>query len=291
MTVDEIIKHCDDYITSMNKYADTGNIGWWLEFYHAVLNGFRELKALESQPTDAISREAVMKCFKKWQPYMATRLWDYEQELKELLSVTPSYNSIKTELKPCEDCISRQAVIKTIKEMPNANPSYTHTCDVVDQQDLIDSIDDLPSVTPQASEDTVNKHILVNLEDIIKIYSDKKNTNALNGDDDAFIEAIRECQKFQPCEGCISREDIEKLKKYSFSYDTNTTIPKADLFVKIADIGDLPSVQPQRKRGKWIDGYCSECGKSCLCDGWGDDVESKFCPNCGSYNGGGEDAE
>lgn len=49
MTVDEIIKHCDDYITSMNKYADTGNIGWWLEFYHTVLNGFRELKALEEQ--------------------------------------------------------------------------------------------------------------------------------------------------------------------------------------------------------------------------------------------------
>ena len=52
MTVDEIIKHCDDYITSMNKYADTGNIGWWLEFYHTVLNGFRELKALEAQPMD-----------------------------------------------------------------------------------------------------------------------------------------------------------------------------------------------------------------------------------------------
>ena len=51
MTVDEIIKHCDDYITSMNKYADTGNIGWWLEFYHTILNGFRELKALKAQQT------------------------------------------------------------------------------------------------------------------------------------------------------------------------------------------------------------------------------------------------
>lgn len=42
------------------------------------------------QPSeDCVSREAVMKCFKKWQPYMATRLWDYEQELKDLPSVTP----------------------------------------------------------------------------------------------------------------------------------------------------------------------------------------------------------
>lgn len=45
---------------------------------------------------------------------------------------------------------------------------------------------------------------------------------------------------------------------------------------------------PQIKKGEWIDGYCSECGKSCLCDGWGIDFESKFCPNCGSYNGGSE---
>ena len=38
---------------------------------------------------DSISRDAVMKCFKKWQPYMATRLLNYEQELSKLPSVTP----------------------------------------------------------------------------------------------------------------------------------------------------------------------------------------------------------
>ena len=38
-------------------------------------------------------------------------LADYERlnmainELEQTTSVTPSYNSIKTELKPCEDCI------------------------------------------------------------------------------------------------------------------------------------------------------------------------------------------
>lgn len=40
---------------------------------------------------DSISRDAVMKCFKKWQPYMATRILGYEQELKELPSVTPQH--------------------------------------------------------------------------------------------------------------------------------------------------------------------------------------------------------
>ena len=40
------------------------------------------------EPCDAISRQAVMDCFKKWQPYMATRLWDFEQELSKLPTVT-----------------------------------------------------------------------------------------------------------------------------------------------------------------------------------------------------------
>ena len=52
----------------------------------------------------------------------------------------------------------------------------------------------------------------------------------------------------------------------------------------------LPSAQPQRKKGKWIDGQCSICG----CDipayiidwKWQKDMDAKFCPNCGSYNGG-----
>ena len=42
---------------------------------------------------DSISRNAVMKCFKKWQPYMATRLLSYEQELSKLPSVTPQQTS------------------------------------------------------------------------------------------------------------------------------------------------------------------------------------------------------
>ena len=49
----------------------------------------------------------------------------------------------------------------------------------------------------------------------------------------------------------------------------------------------LPSAEPERKKGKWIDSrdvcwLCSECGK------WLDvlqgDVDMNFCPNCGSRN-------
>lgn len=44
----------------------------------------------ETQPCeDAVSRQAVMDCFKKLQLYMATRLWDFEKELSKLPSVNP----------------------------------------------------------------------------------------------------------------------------------------------------------------------------------------------------------
>jgi hypothetical protein len=54
---------------------------------------------------DAISRQAVMDYFRKWQPYMATRLWDYEQELKDLPSVTPQPRWIPVSERLPEDYI------------------------------------------------------------------------------------------------------------------------------------------------------------------------------------------
>ena len=52
----------------------------------------------------------------------------------------------------------------------------------------------------------------------------------------------------------------------------------------------LPSAQPERKKGEWIDqddgAYypveCSECRKIPLFDVYGDYILSNFCPNCGA---------
>ena len=61
-------------------------------------------------------------------------------------------------------------------------------------------------------------------------------------------------------------------------------------------IDNQPTIEPERKKGKWIKedrghveytGVCSECGFAWI---WYDTREYfKFCPNCGSYNGGDED--
>lgn len=64
----------------------------------------------------------------------------------------------------------------------------------------------------------------------------------------------------------------------------------------IADVKELPTVQPEPKEGHWIkhvdpfDGEqyeCSECGVLWeFNDGTPEDNEAYFCPKCGSYNGG-----
>ena len=71
----------------------------------------------------------------------------------------------------------------------------------------------------------------------------------------------------------------------------------------LCELHAMPSAQPERKTGKWIgldsdafrydDIMCSECGKHYTVDAdrWCDigfvAEDLKFCPNCGSYNGGG----
>lgn len=60
--------------------------------------------------------------------------------------------------------------------------------------------------------------------------------------------------------------------------------------ISVDTVDEQPTVQPQRKMGKWIvisceptDIFkCSECGMRVI-------NPYRYCPMCGSYNGGGED--
>ena len=53
-----------------------------------IYNNFNILIG-EEPCDDCVRRDAVMRYFKKLQPYIVTKFWNYEQELKELPSVTP----------------------------------------------------------------------------------------------------------------------------------------------------------------------------------------------------------
>ena len=56
------------------------------------------------------------------------------------------------------------------------------------------------------------------------------------------------------------------------------------------DIEDLPSAQPERKRGKWINGTCNQCGSHAPYWAMATTYyRSNFCPSCGAYMRGEQD--
>jgi hypothetical protein len=82
-----------------------------LEVNKAICNN---LKALVQPCEDCISREGTIKSIENMKRFQQDTD-DICEMIQNLPSVTPSYNSIKTELISFEDCISRQAVIDTIE--------------------------------------------------------------------------------------------------------------------------------------------------------------------------------
>lgn len=97
----------------------------------------------------------------------------------------------------------------------------------------------------------------------------------------------------QPCEDCISRETVKQLYY-------------KDGYIAFRKICNLPPVTPKEKTGRWredankIDAQfgrhtyiCSECGKYAEyfisgTEVWWDRIKPNYCPNCGSYNRGGD---
>ena len=63
-------------------------------------------------------------------------------------------------------------------------------------------------------------------------------------------------------------------------------------------ISKMPTIEPERKKGKWIkldmhahlaDHKCTACGQECYVPTCMGEPMYTYCPNCGSYNGGEND--
>ena len=94
--------------------------------------------------TDEKAKEVLQEQIDKYgQEYDAEGIEALEIAIKRLEhpELNPSYNGVKSELKPCDDCISREAVIKIFGEV--------HPLDY-NKQSYIANIKKLPSVTPKA---------------------------------------------------------------------------------------------------------------------------------------------
>lgn len=133
-------------------------------------------------------------------------------------------------------------------------------------------------------EDAISRQAMLEYQE----YLHGKMSNEENYELWKFIKALPSvASKTESYEDAVSRKTIEKLKRWRFSYDTDTTVPKSDLFVKLTDLRDLPPVAPARQKGKWVPHKakydktasvyeCSICHKN---NGF---ENSKYCPNCGT---------
>ena len=103
---------------------------------------------------------------------------------------------------------------------------------------------------------------------------------------DEIKKAITPEQK--PCADCISRQAVDEVKELMTDMNGDMVY-----VVRMSDIRQLPSVNPQPKTGyweqygdPWEDKFkCSECGKKqpkILCGERIIGHWSDFCPNCGA---------
>ena len=200
---------------------------------------------------------------------------------------------------PCEDCISRQALIE------KATSWDKHFADSERYVSLTD-IQNAPSVTPQPkilSDAEINTFIdsMKNMRKATKeenkstveyIDSISKPTGFLF--DEAYEEIVfvethkKLSENLQLCNDCVSREEFERRIK---PYDTEDKTDKALYNFAHNTLIGCPSVTPQPKRGKWI--IVDDCEHFIAkCDRCGNVIDSRilswhpekyaYCSSCGA---------
>lgn len=84
----------------------------------------------------------------------------------------------------------------------------------------------------------------------------------------------------------LTESELAKLEEA-----TKTSFYGSDIDADVSDaVSKLIASSAPKKVGKWIyDGDCIICNKCLKAFGWiSMNMTSNFCPDCGSYNGGGE---
>ena len=184
-----------------------------------------------------------MDCFKKWQPYMATRLFDFEKELLALPPVTPAekqesgenphiyecpcgygWDKSKvvrhhfcpncgravnsTEQEPC-DAVSRKEVMNMLHN--HAFDYATSTKILALLKTMCGEVDRMPSVTPQYTDAEIQKMQELEQAEIQKAYEIGKAENI------EVLDKIRD-EIVHLHDWAFSREEILRIiDKYKVS--------------------------------------------------------------------------
>lgn len=140
-------------------------------------------------------------------------------------------------------------VDKYRKDLLSAYDEVSMEFEVLDRQPLVQviSLDKVKQAIEEIEQYLLEEECNGNHEKGIMFALEilEKNIGESKGED-APDTNVGSKKQAEPCGDAVSRKDLERLKRWRFSYDTNTTIPKSDLFVRLTDIRALPNCGAKR---------------------------------------------
>ena len=77
--------------------------------------------------------------------------------------------------------------------------------------------------------------------------------------------------------------DKEVCELRKMNVGSGTFVRAVNFAIEVLE--NAPTIEPDRKTGRWIGDVCSVCGEERAWYG----NNPPYCPNCGSYNGGDEE--
>ena len=90
-------------------------------------------------------------------------------------------------------------------------------------------------------------------------------------------EIVKECETSAPVGDMVSRQTVLNLL---YTMPQEEAITRAML---IQSVKQMSAAQPERKRGKWINGTCNQCGSHAPYWAMATTYyRSNICPNCGA---------
>ena len=152
--------------------------------------------------------------------------------------------------------------------------------DLISRQQAIDAMKEHRALYCDNTPDTFSK----------LSYAEKSRVDEL----DTAIATLVNLPPAQPqaCDDAISRkmaiDAVNKLVEW-YKEKWHESRPTSESVIDV--LNDLPSAQPQRKKGKWIkldmhehlaDHKCTACGKECYVPTCMGEPMYTYCPNCGA---------
>lgn len=255
-----------------------------------VVDRIKELPSVNPQEP---CEDEYIKVPKKALKYRTTGMVAYNAEwLKNNFDIERI--AICGEQQPCEDAISRQAVLDGLASIAKAKAKSDAQKSLMGR--VMFFVEQLPSVNPQPCEDAIRRQDVLDLA--------KKGVLVSNGNYESVCKAINELPSvnLMPCEDSISRQAvletidsrIEQIKrdavKINKSYSHLSFAEGVhDGYCRLkCDLRILPPVTPQPKIGHWIvhekpHGIryleCPYCNIWYLNEHL---IRNSYCPNCGA---------